>query len=85
MISMARELPLSRSCVIYMISRNLNSISNIMKSRGRPKVDTQPVMVRMPTELIEQLDDVRRVEADLPSRPELIRRIVEEWFATRQK
>jgi len=56
-----------------------------MKSRGRPKVDTQPVMVRMPTELIEQLDDVRRMEADLPSRPELIRRIVEEWFATRQK
>lgn len=56
-----------------------------MKSRGRPKVDTQPVMVRMPSELIEQLDEVRRAEADLPSRPELIRRIVEEWFVDRQK
>ena len=51
-----------------------------MKSRGRPKVNTQPVMVRMPIELIEKLDDVRRVEQDLPSRPEMIRRIVEEWF-----
>ena len=56
-----------------------------MKSRGRPKVDTHPVMVRMPAELIEQLDEVRRTEADLPSRPELIRRIVEEWLADRQK
>ncbi|WP_245834343.1 ribbon-helix-helix protein, CopG family [Yoonia maricola] len=54
-----------------------------MKSRGRPKVDTQPVMVRMPTELVEQLDQVRREEPDLPSRPELIRRIVEEWMAQR--
>lgn len=51
-----------------------------MKSRGRPKVDTQPIMVRMPTELIVQLDDVRRLEQDLPSRPEMIRRIVEQWL-----
>lgn len=50
-----------------------------MKSRGRPKVDTIPVMVRMPKELVEQLDTVRRQTDDLPSRPELIRRIVEEW------
>lgn len=55
-----------------------------MKSRGRPKVDTQPVMVRMPTALIETLDAARRAEEDLPSRPELIRRIVEEWAAGRR-
>ncbi|WP_322790855.1 ribbon-helix-helix protein, CopG family [Sulfitobacter indolifex] len=55
-----------------------------MKSRGRPKVDTQPVMVRMPTALIEALDEARRAEEDLPSRPELIRRIVEEWAAGRR-
>tara|TARA_R100000655_G_scaffold98559_1_gene141996 strand:+ start:1063 stop:1236 length:174 start_codon:yes stop_codon:yes gene_type:complete len=55
-----------------------------MKSRGRPKTDTQPVMVRMPTALIEALDEARRVEEDLPSRPELIRRIVEEWAAGRR-
>jgi len=50
-----------------------------MKSRGRPKVDTQPIMVRMPSELIAALDEARRGEEDLPSRPELIRRIVEAW------
>lgn len=55
-----------------------------MKSRGRPKVDTQPVMVRMPTALIEALDEARRAEEDLPTRPELIRRIVEEWAAGRR-
>ncbi|WJY21202.1 ribbon-helix-helix protein, CopG family [Fontisubflavum oceani] len=75
-----------RSCssiahVLYMISRNLQPIDDIMKSRGRPKVDTAPVMVRMPTELIERLDEVRRDTEDLPSRPELIRRIVEEWLS----
>jgi len=38
----------------------------------------------MPTVLIEALDEARRVEEDLPSRPELIRRIVEEWAAGRR-
>lgn len=56
-----------------------------MKSRGRPKADTQPVMVRMPTELIEAIDAARRIEEDLPSRPELIRRIVEQWAARRRR
>jgi len=55
-----------------------------MKSRGRPKVDTAPVMVRMPTTLIEALDEARRAEEDLPTRPELIRRILEEWAAGRR-
>lgn len=54
-----------------------------MKSRGRPKTDTAPVMVRMPTALIETLDEARRAEEDLPTRPELIRRILEEWAAGR--
>lgn len=70
------------SMCFYMISRNRKSINNIMKSRGRPKVDTHPVMVRMPTSLIERVDHARRAETDLPSRPEMIRRIVEEWFET---
>ncbi|MFG6553633.1 MULTISPECIES: ribbon-helix-helix protein, CopG family [unclassified Sulfitobacter] len=56
-----------------------------MKSRGRPRVDTQPVMVRMPTELLAALDEARRVDEDLPSRPELIRRIIEDWAARRRR
>jgi len=38
-------------------------------------------MVRMPTALIAALDEARRAEEDLPTRPELIRRILEEWAA----
>ncbi|WP_260013350.1 ribbon-helix-helix protein, CopG family [Sulfitobacter sp. W074] len=38
----------------------------------------------MPTALIEALDEARRAEEDLPSRPELIRRIVEQWAMGRR-
>ncbi len=50
-----------------------------MKSRGRPKADTQPVMVRLHSDLIALLDDARRREEDIPTRPEMIRRILDAW------
>lgn len=55
-----------------------------MKSRGGPRADTAPVIVRMPTALIKALDEARRAEEDLPTRPELIRRILVEWAEGRQ-
>ncbi|MFG6519052.1 ribbon-helix-helix protein, CopG family [Sulfitobacter sp. 1A13496] len=39
----------------------------------------------MPTELLAALDEARRVDEDLPSRPELIRRIIEDWAARRRR
>ena len=53
------------------------------KKLGRPVTDTEPVMVRMMPEMIKALDAQRRIEEDLPSRPELIRRIVAEWLERR--
>ena len=51
---------------------------SIMKSKkGRPPVDTAAVMVRMPVEMIAAIDKLRREEEDLPTRPEMIRRLVE--------
>ena len=50
------------------------------KGVGRPKSDTEGVMVRLPRELISQLDEVRRDEHDIPTRPEMIRRILTEWL-----
>lgn len=50
------------------------------KRPGRPVTDTEPVMVRMTPGMIKALDEQRRAEEDLPSRPELIRRIVAEWL-----
>ncbi|MBL4917590.1 ribbon-helix-helix protein, CopG family [Tabrizicola sp. DMG-N-6] len=43
---------------------------------GRPKTDTEPVTLRLPRQMIETLDDLRRQEKDIPSRPEMIRRIL---------
>lgn len=50
------------------------------KGVGRPKSDTEGVMVRLPREMIRQLDEVRREQEDIPTRPEMIRRILSDWL-----
>lgn len=64
----------------YMISSSQGAKVNKI---GRPKVDTEAVMVRMPREMIDLLDDVRRSESDIPTRPEMLRRIFQEWLSYR--
>jgi metal-responsive CopG/Arc/MetJ family transcriptional regulator len=44
--------------------------------RGRPPVDAEAVNVRLPREMLEVLDEYRRKQEDLPTRPEAIRRIL---------
>lgn len=56
-----------------------------MKKVGRPRTDTEGVMVRLPREMIDQLDDLRRDQKDIPTRPEMIRRIMQEWFERSEK
>ncbi|MEI4474021.1 ribbon-helix-helix protein, CopG family [Frigidibacter sp. MR17.24] len=53
------------------------------KKMGRPPADTEPVMIRMSRDMIRALDEARRDVEDLPTRPELVRRIVSEWLAER--
>ncbi|MDP2079594.1 MAG: ribbon-helix-helix protein, CopG family [Pseudotabrizicola sp.] len=55
------------------------------KKQGRPSVDTEAVLVRMSRELLEAIDEHRHADLGVPSRPELIRRIVAEWFAAKSK
>jgi metal-responsive CopG/Arc/MetJ family transcriptional regulator len=50
-----------------------------MKKLGRPSKETEAVNVRLELAMIEKLDDARRSERDLPSRPEMIRRILVAW------
>lgn len=53
-------------------------INSAKKSkRGRPPVDSEAVNVRMPLDALQNLDDWRRKQPDLPGRPEAIRRLVE--------
>lgn len=45
--------------------------------RGRPPTDTSPIMVRVDQSLLDRIDELRRTAPDLPSRPEVVRRLVE--------
>jgi len=49
----------------------------MISKKNAEKTDTQAVLVRMPVEMIEKIDALRRTEEDLPTRPEMIRRLVE--------
>jgi metal-responsive CopG/Arc/MetJ family transcriptional regulator len=53
-----------------------------MSGRGRPRsADTKPVMVRMTDDLVDKIDEARKLQSDLPTRPEMIRRMLEDWLA----
>jgi Arc/MetJ-type ribon-helix-helix transcriptional regulator len=54
-----------------------------MKKMGRPPVDTEAVTVRLPRELIAALDDARREDPEMPTRQEVIRRVLVAWQAGR--
>lgn len=43
-----------------------------------PKKDNIPMTLRISERLLEKIDDLRRNEKEIPSRPEMIRRLLEE-------
>ena len=45
-----------------------------------PKKDTEALTLRLPRELIDAIDERRRIEPDLPTRPEMIRRALVQWL-----
>lgn len=45
-----------------------------------PKKDTEALTLRLPRELIDAIDNRRRLEPDLPTRPEMIRRALIDWL-----
>ncbi len=55
-----------------------------MAKRGRPSVDTKGINLRMLDSDIEKIDNFRKEEADLPTRPEMIRRIIAEWIEQKE-
>ena len=54
----------------------MSRLSSAKKPKGRPTVDSEPVNVRIERETLTRLDGWRRKQADLPSRPEAIRRLL---------
>ncbi len=51
-----------------------------MAKMGRPKTDTMGIMLRLPNDVVRKIDDLRRDETDIPTRPEMIRRIINDWI-----
>lgn len=49
-----------------------------------PKKDTEALTLRLSRDLIEAIDDRRRLERDLPTRPEMIRRALVEWLESKK-
>jgi hypothetical protein len=51
---------------------------NTITRKKRPKQTGHMVGARLQPELLQQLDDWRRAQPDLPSRPEALRRLAEQ-------
>jgi metal-responsive CopG/Arc/MetJ family transcriptional regulator len=47
-----------------------------------PKKDTEALTLRLGKEMIEAIDALRRDELDIPTRPEMIRRILQTYIET---
>lgn len=56
---------------------------SVQKKRGRPPGRVRPATaaLRLPVELLERVDRWAIYEADAPSRPEAVRRLVERGLA----
>lgn len=70
---------MDRSLAARFLSRYkiIMSIDSAKKTKkGRPPVDSEAVNVRIEREGLNALDDWRRSQDDLPSRPEAIRRLI---------
>ena len=44
-----------------------------------PKKDTEALTLRLSKDMLKIIDDARREEEDLPTRPEMIRRVLDAW------
>ena len=51
-----------------------------MVKKGRPPVDSKGIMLRLHSDVIKIIDDIRREEEDMPTRPEMIRRMLSDWI-----
>lgn len=50
-----------------------------------PRRFHEPITLRLSHEMLEEIDELRREEKDLPSRPEMVRRIIEVYLKGKGK
>lgn len=58
---------------------------NEKRGKGRPPVDSEAINLRLSRELLDALDEQRRLERDLPTRPEMIRRMMVKFLQDIEK
>jgi metal-responsive CopG/Arc/MetJ family transcriptional regulator len=51
-----------------------------MVQKGRPSINSTGIMLRIREDIVKKIDDIRREEDDLPSRQEMIRRMIKDWI-----
>jgi metal-responsive CopG/Arc/MetJ family transcriptional regulator len=51
-----------------------------MSAEKKSRRGNEPVTLRLPEEMIAAVDERRRSEPDIPTRQEMIRRILAEWM-----
>ncbi len=55
----------------------MKSIDGTKKSKkGRPTVDTEAINLRLPRKTLNAIEEYRRNQDDIPTRPEAIRRLL---------
>jgi hypothetical protein len=54
----------------------------VARQKGRPKVETEPVMVRLPLPLLAILDEFRRKQNSIPTRPAAIRLLLKDQLVS---
>lgn len=60
---------------------NLSTLKNNTKrEKGRPRTEAVPLTVRIYPKTIKNLDAFIATQSDKPSRPEAIRRILDDWL-----
>ncbi len=52
------------------------------RQKGRPKVETEPVMVRLPLPLLAIIDEFRRKQDGIPTRPAAIRLLLKDQLVS---
>lgn len=51
-----------------------------MARTGRPRADGENIMLRLPTDMIAAVDELRKKDGDLPTRQEIVRRALAEYL-----
>ena len=72
--------PLALSDLLKYKSNNVKQKVIRMAKMGRPRVEGEAITLRLPSEMLTEIDALRRDDPDLPTRQEIVRRAVKDYL-----